>query len=855
MSIERLHEIWPEWTVQEQIGEGSFGRVYRAVHVEQGVSAFAAIKVISIPQTKSEIDSLRSEGIDENGTRTYFEGIVNDFVNEIKLMHSLKGIQNIVGVEDFRVVEKIGEIGWDIFIRMELLTPFNTYVSDKKLSEADVIKLGIDICTALEICGKRNIIHRDIKPENIFVNDYGFYKLGDFGIARKMENMTGGLSQKGTFNYMAPEVANSTNYDSRVDIYSLGIVLYRLLNNNRLPFLDSDKQLLNPNDRRAAVERRMNGETLPIPREASPAMGNLILRACAYDPDQRFATASDMKKALEAVANGSYVAIPVDVDATTAVRHAKSDLDGTTAVRRAQPEAKAKQQETFGKKKSKTPKIIAIIAAIAIVVASAAISVPKLLDGKDNNPSSQTEASENKTEKVDSSEDTVDYSKFDDEQIAAIIEEADALAKSEDYEGAVKKIQAGIATYKDSDKLSAKLDEYNTAITIQKNETLKADAITNSEKQANNSDFKGAIATLDTALKQLGDDDELVLLRSTYADKYAEAALSQVDSLMVENDYESAKSVLNEAYKVLPDNETIKAKKDEIEQYKTVPLSSIKPTNGNVEWNVGNPTNIIGSDYSKSTNFAILKTGYMDPRVHEVEYKLDKEYSTFSFSVAPYSGYDENTISWVLVYVDDVLRYTVSSITQKSGIINVSDIDISDADYLKLLVHVGKYGDIILSDALLKKNPSFVSNIDTQISSLATLTQISHSFGFEWDNDQPVDLFNNDYSTAKNYMVCYCGYLADDVSRNGEYFVNKQYSSFSLDVAPYLGFEERGGPANVKIYADDVLVYSSPTITLKTQKFNTGEIDISNTDYLKVCVDIEGYENIIISNAVLKPKN
>ena len=83
---------------------------------------------------------------------------------------------------------------------------------------------------------KRNIIHRDIKPENIFVNDFGDFKLGDFGIARKMENVTGGLSQKGTFNYMAPEVAGNGRYDSRADIYSLGIVLYRLLNQEPAAF-------------------------------------------------------------------------------------------------------------------------------------------------------------------------------------------------------------------------------------------------------------------------------------------------------------------------------------------------------------------------------------------------------------------------------------------------------------------------------------------------------------------------------------------------------------------------------------------------------------------------------------------
>ncbi len=298
-----LSGIWPEWHIEKVLGRGSFGVVYKAVRLDHNIRSYSAIKVITIPTDGTQVDSLRSEGLDMNATRTYLQGIVNDFVSEIQIMESFKGMQNIVSVEDYKVVERTDQIGWNIYIRMELLTPFNQYICDRKLSEAEVIKLGCDICTALEICQKRNIIHRDIKPENIFVNDFGDFKLGDFGIARKMENVTGGLSQKGTFNYMAPEVAGNGRYDGRADIYSLGIVLYRLLNQNRLPFLDTQKQLLSPNERRAAVERRLRGEPLPAPCEASPTMAALVLSACAYDPNKRFSNPTAMKRALLNVGN------------------------------------------------------------------------------------------------------------------------------------------------------------------------------------------------------------------------------------------------------------------------------------------------------------------------------------------------------------------------------------------------------------------------------------------------------------------------------------------------------------------------------------------------------------------------
>ena len=201
MANDILKNIWPEWEIEDKpLGRGSYGVVYKAVRRDHDMENYAAIKVISIPQSESEVDSIRSEGLSLRDTKTYLEGVVTDFVSEIRLMESFKGVQNIVSVEDYKVVEKEDGIGWDIYIRMELLTPFNKYSADKTLSEQDVIKLGVDICTALELCAKRNVIHRDIKPENIFINEFGDFKLGDFGIARKLENATSGMSQKGTYN-------------------------------------------------------------------------------------------------------------------------------------------------------------------------------------------------------------------------------------------------------------------------------------------------------------------------------------------------------------------------------------------------------------------------------------------------------------------------------------------------------------------------------------------------------------------------------------------------------------------------------------------------------------------------------
>ena len=252
------------------------------------------------------MESLRSDGMTQDGTRTYLQGIVDDFVNEIQLMETLKGIQNIVSVEDYKVVERTGEIGWDIYIRMELLTPFNDWKGTRTLSEAEVIRLGIDICSALEICEKKQIIHRDIKPANIFISDTGDFKLGDFGVARTASASTGASTFAGTVNYMAPEVFRREKYTASVDTYSLGLVMYQLLNANRMPLYPPYPQPITPSSRERAQAQRLSGAALPPPANAEGRLAEIVLKACAPDPAQRYDSPTVMRQALEAIRYRDY---------------------------------------------------------------------------------------------------------------------------------------------------------------------------------------------------------------------------------------------------------------------------------------------------------------------------------------------------------------------------------------------------------------------------------------------------------------------------------------------------------------------------------------------------------------------
>ena len=299
------------WRVVRQLGKGSYGSVFEIQREEFGELYTAALKVISIPQSDDDIIANRADGMTDKSMAAYYHSVVKEFTHELALLSKLKGNTNIVGYEDHKIVQHQDGIGWDIYIRMELLTSLTSISAKYDFSRNQVVQIGIDICNALMLCEKNNILHRDIKPDNIFVSGHGDYKLGDFGIARTASQTTANMSTKGTPNYMAPEVYKGMNYDATVDIYSLGIVLYQMMNGKRLPFIPVEVTLA---DREAALGKRMSGEPFPEPEMADEEFSKVILKACAFNPKERYANAFQMKKDLEKLIEGVHVA-PIDVKA------------------------------------------------------------------------------------------------------------------------------------------------------------------------------------------------------------------------------------------------------------------------------------------------------------------------------------------------------------------------------------------------------------------------------------------------------------------------------------------------------------------------------------------------------------
>lgn len=309
-------KVFGNWTVVEFIGSGSFGSVYKIQRTDYGHTYTAAMKLISIPASTSDIEEIRSIVSDEKEVHSYLSNLVNELINEVTLMDKLKGNSNIVSYEDHLVVEKDGGFGWGIYIKMELLTSMNSYLENHYFTVADVIILGISICKALQFCNNNGIIHRDIKPQNIFISQHGYFKLGDFGIAKQLEKEILVKSKKGTVAYMAPEVYLGKPYDESVDTYSLGLVLYRLLNDNRTPFLPYHPAALTYADKENSITSRMSGLAIPPPRIAIEPLVKIIFRACAFKAEDRYKSADEMRIELEKIDLETYKNFKVSTTGT-----------------------------------------------------------------------------------------------------------------------------------------------------------------------------------------------------------------------------------------------------------------------------------------------------------------------------------------------------------------------------------------------------------------------------------------------------------------------------------------------------------------------------------------------------------
>ena len=270
---------WGGFELIEQIGHGSFGAVYRARDVR--LDRDVALKLLS-----------RTTLANHTG---------NSVVAEGQLMARLRH-PNVIAVYGADVVD--GVVG----ISMELLAgrTLEQELADRgPISAREAALVGLDLCRALAAVHRAGLVHRDVKPHNVMREAGGRIVLMDFGAGRDTERARQDLSTAGTPLYMAPEVLDGAPATAVSDLYSLGVLLFKLVT-RELPITADDLDDLR--QAHASGRRRRL-------RDVRPDLPSSFIRAVegvtATDPADRIRTAADLEHALEAVLNDWPPPVPV----------------------------------------------------------------------------------------------------------------------------------------------------------------------------------------------------------------------------------------------------------------------------------------------------------------------------------------------------------------------------------------------------------------------------------------------------------------------------------------------------------------------------------------------------------------
>jgi serine/threonine-protein kinase len=220
------------------------------------------------------------------------ESVVERFTHELRYSRKVTH-ENIIRIYDFLTFGKSYAISMEYFDSHSLADEL-----DKKLpvDQRRMCKILRDLCSGMAAAQQVHVVHRDLKPANILINDQDIVKIVDFGLAAAASEMDKRITKTGvlvgTPTYMAPEQARGSNIDSRTDIYTIGVIMYRIFT-GKPPYDEKDPM--------STLLRHVEGNATP-PREVNPdipeSLEKIIQKAMQVKPEDRFQSFNEMRNAL-----------------------------------------------------------------------------------------------------------------------------------------------------------------------------------------------------------------------------------------------------------------------------------------------------------------------------------------------------------------------------------------------------------------------------------------------------------------------------------------------------------------------------------------------------------------------------
>lgn len=239
------------------------------------------VKIISLPATQSKLDALLLAGAftDRQGALDYFRELADGVLEEAALLQKLSRHEGFVSFEDWQMVPmEEDETGYDIYLLSQYRPTLEGVFRANEMTHLQAINLGLDLCAALSVSRRFGYLYSNLRPSNIYICNEREFRIGDLGFLSLDSLPYASLPDKYHSDYTPPEISDAYSaLNSTMDTYAVGLILYQAYNDGKLPPV---------------------GMPLEAPCHADFALSEIILKACAIDPAERWPDPVQMGQAL-----------------------------------------------------------------------------------------------------------------------------------------------------------------------------------------------------------------------------------------------------------------------------------------------------------------------------------------------------------------------------------------------------------------------------------------------------------------------------------------------------------------------------------------------------------------------------
>lgn len=295
--------VFGSWYTQSQLGSGTDGKAFTIVREDEtGKKQRAVLKTIRVGDYRNEKKSFNTIGDQPqkpSKEERLHQKIIRNITENIDIIRQADGGKHFVRYEEWEKRQTSDGKGTLILIRLEEMRSLSDLLTQFSLTRDETLRLGISVCRSLIRCRDFGYIYPNLKPENILFDRKGVCKLGDFGSFSCLEPAKSSVAFKRTQYYAAPEYITTGKINCTADTYSLGLVLYTLINRGRLPFMEPYPQELTIGSFDRSKENRIAGVAFPQPALYDEDLCRIIGKACAFQPENRYLSPKQMLQDLE----------------------------------------------------------------------------------------------------------------------------------------------------------------------------------------------------------------------------------------------------------------------------------------------------------------------------------------------------------------------------------------------------------------------------------------------------------------------------------------------------------------------------------------------------------------------------